>query len=115
MGCPNVISKEKDGLLRFFVYYRELNAVAVHDSYLTPRMDEGIDSHGDALIFSTSDAIHGYWQVEIEQAKHDKTALTLHHRWYWLSCIPFGRRNAPGIFQRSMNVIFHQFNCSVPW
>lgn len=33
-----------------------------------------------------------------------KTALATHHKLYWYTKIPFGRKNAPETFQRAVNV-----------
>ena len=46
---------------RFCVDYRELNALTVKDSYPLPRIDECLDTLGDAAIFSTLDCNNGYW------------------------------------------------------
>jgi len=50
-GFPVVLMPKKDGTLRFFVDYRLLNAVFKRDSYQLPRMDECIDSLGEAKVF----------------------------------------------------------------
>ena len=42
-----------EGSLRFCIEYRRLNAMTVRDAYPIPRMDECIESLGDAVIFST--------------------------------------------------------------
>ena len=54
-GFPVVLVPMKDGTLRFCVDYRLLNVVTKKDSYPVPRMDECIDSLGEATIFSTLD------------------------------------------------------------
>ena len=56
-ASPVVIVPKKDGTHRFCVDFRKLNAVTVRDSYPLPRMDEYIDSLGDAKVFTTLDAI----------------------------------------------------------
>ena len=50
-AAPVVFAPKKDGLLRFCVDYRRLNAVTVRDSYPIPWMHECIDSLGDAQVF----------------------------------------------------------------
>jgi hypothetical protein len=52
---PIVLVAKPDGSTRFCVVYRKLNAITVRDSYPLPRMDECIDSLGDAKIFTTLD------------------------------------------------------------
>jgi len=59
-GFPVVLIPKKDGTLRFCVDYRMLNAVSKRDSYPLPRMDECIDSLGEAKVFSTLDCNAGY-------------------------------------------------------
>lgn len=46
-----VFDLKKDGTLRFCVYSRRSNAITVRDTYPVPRMDESIDSLGQAKIF----------------------------------------------------------------
>lgn len=46
-----VLASKKDVKLRFYVDYRELDAMTVRNAYNLPRVDEYIDSSGDATIF----------------------------------------------------------------
>ena len=104
-ASPVVIVPKKGGDPRFCVDYRKLNAVTVRDSYPLPRMDECIDSLGDARVFTTLDALSGYWQIDIADEDRDKTAFTSHHGLYRYTRMPFGLRNAPATFQRAIDII----------
>ena len=64
-AAPVVFAPKKDDTMRFCIDYRRLNAITVRDAYPTPRMDECIDSLGDAKAFSTLCASSGYWQILI--------------------------------------------------
>ena len=96
-AAPVVFAPKKDGLQRFCVDYRRLNAVTVRDSYPISRMDECIDSLGDSQVFSTLDCNVGYWQIEIEEEDKDKTAFVTHHGLFRFKRMPFGLRNAPSL------------------
>jgi Reverse transcriptase (RNA-dependent DNA polymerase) len=91
--------------MRFCVDYRKLNNLTERDVYPLPRLDECIDSLGDAVVFSTLDANSGYWQVSMHPDDRDKTTLTCHVGTFRFKRMPFGLRNAPSTFQRVMDVI----------
>lgn len=58
-ASPIVFTTKKDGSIWFCVDYWKLNAFTIRDSYSLPRMDECIDTLGEARIFSTHDANSG--------------------------------------------------------
>jgi hypothetical protein len=62
--------------MRFCIYYMKLYAVTVRDSYPLPRMDERIDSLGDASVFSTLDCNSGYWQIQVAPVDMEKANFT---------------------------------------
>ena len=78
--APVVLPPKKDESLRFCIDYRCLKAVTVRDSYPIPRMDECIDSLGDATIFYTLDCNSGYWHVQFPEEEMQITSLVTHHR-----------------------------------
>jgi Reverse transcriptase (RNA-dependent DNA polymerase) len=102
---PVVLITKTDGSIRFCVDYRKLNAVTVKDSYPLPRMDECLDSLGDAIIFYTLDCNSGYWQIPIEERNRDKTAFVTHCDVHRFKRVPFGLCNAPATFQRALDML----------
>ena len=104
-ASPVVFVPKKDGTMRFCVDYRKQNAVTVRDSYPLPRMDEFIDSLGDATVFTTLDCSSRYWQVEIAEEDRDKTTFTSHSGLYRFLRVLFGLKNAPATFQRAVDII----------
>jgi len=59
-ASPFVMVPNPDGSVRFCIDYRKLNWMTVKDAFPIPRMDECIDSLGDARRFSTLDCNAGY-------------------------------------------------------
>jgi len=104
-GFHVVLVPKNDGTLRFCVDYRLLNAVTKRDSYQLPRMDECIESLGEANVFSTLDCNAGYWKVLIADGDREKTAFVCHKGAYHYKRMPFGLTNAPTTFQRALDII----------
>jgi len=102
---PVVIVPKKNGKARFCVDYRRLNNVTKTDAYPLPRMEDCLDSLGDAKVFTSLNCTAGYWQVPLRKEDREKTAFTTRAGIYhWLS-MPFGLTNAPATFQRALDII----------
>jgi len=88
-ASPVVLILKLDGSPRFCIDYRQLNDRTVRDSYPSPRMDDCLDSLGDAQFFSTLDCIAGYWQIPPAEEDKPKTAFTCHCGTYQCTRLPF--------------------------
>lgn len=108
-SSPVVIVPKPDGKWRFCVDYRRLNAMSLKDSYPLPRMDECIDSLGDAKFFTALDCNWGFWQIPIREGDRDKTTFTCHSGTFRFKKMPFGLTNAPATFQRTIDIILAKF------
>ena len=64
-ASPVVLIPKSDGSMRFCVDYRRLIELTVRDSYKIPRMEECLDSPGEAAFFTTIDCNSGYWQITV--------------------------------------------------
>jgi Reverse transcriptase (RNA-dependent DNA polymerase) len=56
-------------------------------------------------LFTTLECNSGYWQIPVDPVDHEKTAFTSHLGVKQFRRLPFGIRNAPGTFQRAIDII----------
>ena len=107
-ASPIVLVRKKSGALRLCVDYRRLNAKTRKDAYPLPRIEESLDALGRAQYFSAIDLASAYNQVEVHPDDRHKTAFTTPMGLYEYNRMPFGLCNAPGTFQRLMQMIFRE-------
>ena len=87
------------------VDYRKINAITRRDAYPLPRVDDTLDTLSGSCLFSTLDLASGYWQVELDEASHEKTAFCTPSGLYEIKVMPFGLCNAPATFQQLMDLV----------
>lgn len=105
---------EKDGTLRFWVDYHNLNEVTKRHWYLITRMDECVNFLGDAIVLSTLDSNSCYRKIKIADANKSDSAFTLHHGIHRFIQIPFGLRNFLGKFRHAIDLILSSVNWQFP-
>ena len=102
-SAPIVLVWKKDGSFRYCIDYCLLNKVTVGDTYPIPRVS--FDDLQGFRWFSTLDLMSGYWQVEMDLADKQKTAVVCQEGLFHFNLMPFGLTNAPSTLERLMETV----------
>ncbi|KAL0540694.1 hypothetical protein IC582_020705 [Cucumis melo] len=74
-GAPVLFVKKKDGSMRLYIDYRELNKVTVKNRYPLPRINDLFDQLQGATVFSKIDLHSSYHQLRIRDSDISKIAF----------------------------------------
>ena len=106
-----VLVRKKDGLLRFCIDFRRLNARTKKDAYPLPRMQETMESMVGAQHFSCMDLKSGFWQIKMDEESRQYTTFTVGSMGvYKFLHMPYGLCNAPATFQHLMQNCLGELN-----
>lgn len=91
---------------RLVVDYKILNSFTIGISHPMPKISEAITHLRDAKYISALDLNKGFHQIRVHPDHVNKTAFATHRGLFEYLRMPFGLKNAPAIFQRTMESIF---------
>ena len=97
-GAPVLFVKKKDGTIRFYIDYKQLNKVTVKNKYPFPRIDDLFDQMRGEKVFSKIDMRYGYHQVRIKDEYIHETAFRTRYGHYEFVVVPFGLTNVLATF-----------------
>ena len=104
-ASPIVPVPKADGSIRLCIDYRRLNAITDPDPYYMTTLEEILERVGSSRCVSKLDLCKGFYQIEVEEESQEKTAFITPFGKFSFKRMPFGLRNAPAVFQRTMEIV----------
>lgn len=100
-----VLVPKPDSTMRLCTDFRRVNDVCNAPAIPLPRIDDIIDSIGQAKYVTKLDLLKGYYQINLTKETRKITAFVTPTGLFQYKVLPFGLRSAPGTFQRAMNIV----------
>ena len=99
--------KKKNGQIRCYVDFRNLNKACPKDEFPLPNMDFLIDFVEGHTMFSFMDGFSGYNQIFMSPKDVEKTAFRTLIRKIYYTVMTFSLKNAGATYQRTITAMFH--------
>ena len=104
-----LVYKKEDGRKsRLCVDFRELNKIVVPDSQPFPRIEDLTVRARGCKYYTKLDINSAFWSIPVREKDRYKMAFVTHHgHWQW-TCLPFGLKSSPAIFQRVLSSVLRK-------
>lgn len=105
-----VLKKEDNRKTRMCIDFRDLNKIVVPQAQPFPRIEDLVTKTRNCNYFSSLDINSAFWSIPLRIEDRKKTAFVTQEGHYQWTCLPFGLKTSPAIFQRILSNILRKYN-----
>ena len=98
---------KKNGKVRVYVDFRDLNKASPKDDFPLPHIDMLVDSTIGHSMLSFMDGFFRCNQILMALEDMEKTSFITEWGTYYYRVMPFGLKNARATYQRATTTLFH--------
>ncbi|XP_039306036.1 uncharacterized protein LOC113003495 isoform X1 [Solenopsis invicta] len=103
------LKKEENKRSRLCVDFRDLNKIVVPQAQPFPLMEDLTAKTRNCIFFTTLDINSAFWSIPLRIEDRRKTGFVTQEGHYQWTCLPFGLKTAPAIFQRILSNILRKY------
>ena len=108
-AAPVHLVPKKDGNMRMVVNFTRLNSISTTDAYPVPNIQDIFDSLTKSAVYTSLDALKGYYQIQLSEAAKQKAAFVCPTGQYLFERLPMGLKNSGATFCRVIESILRDF------
>ena len=102
--------KEDNKKSRLCVDFRDLNKIVIPQAQPFPLIEDLVVKTRNCKFFSTLDINSAFWSIPLRCEDRNKTAFITQEGHFQWTCLPFGLKTSPSIFQRILSNILRKYN-----
>lgn len=100
--------KDENKKSRLCIDFRELNKIVVPQAQPFPLIEDLIVKTRNCRYFTTLDINSAFWSIPLRIQDRKKTGFVTQDGHYQWTCLPFGLKTSPAIFQRILSNILRK-------
>lgn len=102
--------REENKRSRLCIDFRELNKIIIPQAQPFPLIDDLIIKTRNCKYFTTLDINSAFWSIPLRIEDRQKTGFVTQDGHFQWTCLPFGLKTSPAIFQRILSNILRKHN-----
>ncbi|CAB3244666.1 unnamed protein product [Arctia plantaginis] len=101
--------KEENKKSRLCIDFRELNKILVPQAQPFPLIEDLVAKTRNCKYFTTLDINSAFWSIPMRIEDRKKTGFVTQEGHFQWTCLPFGLKTSPAIFQRILSNILRKY------